>query len=67
MGSLEQRLARLEQRVEVKPGPRLIYLMPNLEDADGEETPHQFRISSGVWASVFGGPLTDEEIRKLRG
>jgi len=47
----------------VKPGPRLIYMTPNLEDGDGEATPYQFKISSEVWASVFGGPLTDEEIR----
>ena len=67
MSNLYRRIERLEQRMGVKPGPRLIYLTPNLEDADAEETPYQFRISSGVWASVFGGPLTDEEIRKLRG
>jgi len=39
--------------------------MPNLEE-DGEDTPYHFRISAEVWASVFGEPLTDEEIRKLR-
>ena len=66
MNTLERKVKRLEQRMGVKPGPRMIYLTPNLEDADGEETPYQFRISSGVWASVFGEPLTDEEIHKLR-
>ena len=65
MNKLERRIERLEQRMGVKPGPRVIYFMPNLEE-DGEDTPYHFRISAEVWASVFGEPLTDEEIRKLR-
>lgn len=65
-GRFEQRIERLEQRMGVKPGPRLIYLMPNLEPDEPEETPYLVKLSSDVWAHVFGAPLSDEEIRNLR-
>jgi hypothetical protein len=38
MGRFEQRVEKLEQRMGVKPGPRLIYLTPNLELNEPEET-----------------------------
>jgi hypothetical protein len=50
----------------VQPGPRLIYLTPNLELDEPEETPYLVKLSSDVWAHVFGAPLSDEEIRNLR-
>jgi len=58
-GRFEQRIERLEQRMGVKPGPRLIYLMPNLEPDEPEETPYLVKLSSDVWAHVFGAPLSD--------
>jgi hypothetical protein len=57
---------RLEQRMGVKPGPRLIYLTPNLGPDELEESPYLVKLSSDLWAHVFGAPLSDEEIRKLR-
>jgi hypothetical protein len=50
----------------VKPGPRLIYLMPNLEAEEGEETPYCVKLSSEVWAHVFGRPLSSDEVKKLK-
>jgi hypothetical protein len=50
-----------------KHAPRLIYLTPNLEGDDTEETAYSVKISSEVWAHVFGtGPSTTEEVDKLR-
>ena len=46
-----------------KHGQRLIYVMPNLEEGECEETPYMVKISSDLWAHVFGGPLTDKESR----
>jgi hypothetical protein len=67
MSRFEQRLTRIEQRTETKPAPRLIYLTPNLERDESEETPYSVKISSEVWAHVFGsGPFTTEEIDKLK-
>ena len=66
MARFERRLDRLEQRMGVKPGPRVIYLMPNLEAEEGEETPYCVKLSSEEWAHAFGAPLTEDDIRKLR-
>jgi hypothetical protein len=66
MSRFEQRLTRLEQRMGTNPGPRLIYLTPNLEGDESEETPYSVKISSKLWAEAFGGPFTKEEIDKLR-
>jgi hypothetical protein len=65
---LAGRLERLEKRMGAKQGPRLIYLMPNLEEEEDEqETPYCAKISSDVWAHVFGsGRLTMEEIHRLK-
>ena len=46
--------------------PRLIYITPDLQRNELEESPYLVKLSSGVWAHVFGAPLSDEEIRKLR-
>ena len=66
MARLELRLDRLEQRMGTKPGPRLIYFAPNLEEGEGDESPYMVKISSDLWAYVFGGPLTDKESHQLR-
>ena len=66
MNNLDRRIERLEKMARVKQGPRLIYIGPNLEDGEGEETPYMVKISSELWAHVFGAPLSVEEIRKLR-
>ena len=66
MARFERRLDRLEQRMAVKPGPRLIYLMPNQEAEEGEETPYRVKLSSEVWAHVFGRPLSSDEVKKLK-
>ena len=66
MSRTEQRLQRLERRMALKPGPRVIYLMPNLEADEGEETPYCVKLSSEVWAHVSGRPLSTEEVKKLK-
>ena len=66
MSRTEQRLQRLERRMGLKPGPRVIYLMPNLEADEGEETPYCVKLSSEVWAHVFGRPLSNDEVKKLK-
>ena len=66
IGRFEQRIERLEGRIGVKPGPRLIYVT-NLEPDEPEESPFLIKLSSELWANVFGAPLTDkEEIRALK-
>jgi|SoiMethySBSTD1v2_1073268.scaffolds.fasta_scaffold1946411_2 hypothetical protein len=66
MNALARRLERLERRTTVKVGPRLIYITPNLEPHELEESPYLVKLSSDLWAHVFGAPLNDDEIRKLR-
>jgi hypothetical protein len=66
MGRFEQRVTRLEQRMGTNHRPRLIYITPNLEEDESEETPYSVKISSELWAEAFGGPFTREEIGKLR-
>jgi len=66
IGRFKQRLQRLERRMGVKPGPRLIYLAPNLEASEGEETPYFVKLSSEVWAHVFDRPLSSVEVKKIK-
>jgi hypothetical protein len=66
MNRLQRRLERLEQQTRAKPGAPLIYLMPNLEEGEGQETPYSVKISSELWAHAFGAPLTEDDIRELR-
>ena len=66
MGRFEQRLTRLEKWTGTKHGPRLIYITPNLEGDESEETAYSVKISSELWAEAFGGPFTKEEIGKLK-
>jgi hypothetical protein len=66
MNGLKRRLERLEQRTAIKHGPRLIYITPNLELDEPEETPYLVKLSYDIWANVFGAPLSDEGIRALR-
>jgi hypothetical protein len=61
MNNLERRIERLEETLGIKPGPREI-ILTNVDFSDGTEAP----IFPGVWANVYGGPLTSEEIDKLR-
>jgi hypothetical protein len=66
MTALERRLERLEQRMEIKPGPRVIYLTPWLDADEPEESPYLVKLSADLWAHVCGAPLSEGEIRKLR-
>jgi hypothetical protein len=66
MSRFEQRLTRIEQRMGTKSGPRLIYIMPNLEGDESEETPYSVKIAPRMWAESFGGPFTTAEIDRLR-
>lgn len=65
MNGLERRIDRLEQQTGAKPGPRIIYFS-NLPGDDADETPYCVKLSSDVWAHVFGPPLSAEEIHALR-
>ena len=56
----------MEQRTQIKQGRRLIYITPNLQPDELQESAYLIKLSSDVWARVFGDPLSDEEIRKLR-
>ena len=40
MNALARRIERLERRTTVKVGPRLIYITPNLEPDELEESPY---------------------------
>jgi hypothetical protein len=63
---LDRRLEQLEQRMGVKPRRRLIYLGPNLEESDTEETPYRVQLSSEIWAHVFGAGFSNNEVEKLK-
>ena len=66
MNALERRLKRLEQRTEIKPGPRVIYLTPWLDADEPEESPYLVKLSADRWAHVCGAPLSEAEARQLR-
>lgn len=67
MNQLERRLERLEQRMGLKRERRFIYIMPNLEEEEDQETPYKVKISRDRWAhALAGGPFTAEEIRGLK-
>jgi hypothetical protein len=66
MSALKRRLDRLERRTEIKPGSRIIYLTPNLDSEEPEESPYLIKLSPDVWANVFGAPLSEEEVRQLK-
>ena len=66
MTDLDRRIERLERRTGVKCGPRTIYITPNLESEDPEETPYLVKLSTDLWANVYGEPLSDDGVRKLR-
>jgi hypothetical protein len=61
MNNLEKRISQLEETLRVKPGPRYT-LVTNVDS----ESPCQVEFLPGVYALAYGGPLTSEEIRKLR-
>jgi len=46
----------------LKQGKQLIYIRPNLERDDREETPWSIKISAGVWATAFGASFSFEDI-----
>jgi hypothetical protein len=64
--NLSRRIERLEEMVVPKHGPRAIYIMPNLEEEEPEEGPGLVKLSSSLWAHIWGAPLTADEIRKLK-
>jgi hypothetical protein len=61
MNNLAKRIGRLEETLGVKPGSRLI-LVTNVNS----ESPCQVEFLPGLFALPYGGPLTSEEIQKLR-
>lgn len=63
---IDRRLRRLEKRSGTNFARRIIYLHPNLEAEEPDETPYCAKITSELWAYSFGGPLKDEEIADLR-
>jgi hypothetical protein len=67
MKSLDRRIARLEVKYNTSCGQRFVYILPNLEEDEDEETPYQIKLSSDLWAhAIRGGPFTAEEIDELR-
>jgi hypothetical protein len=66
MNALERRVDRLERRTEIKPGSRIIYLTPNLDSEEPEESPSLVKLSPDVWAHIAGAPLNEAEVRQLR-
>ena len=66
MSNIERRIERLEKKLGTKAESRII-VMTNVTPLGGEETPDCVKIAPECWAiSVWGGPFTEEEIRKLR-
>jgi len=58
---------RRHQKLRQKHEQRFIYILPNLEEEEDEETPYKVKISSDLWAhAMAGGPFTSDEIRELR-
>ena len=49
--------------MEIKPGPRVIYLTPWLDADEPEESPYLVKLSAALWAHVFGAPLSEAEAR----
>jgi hypothetical protein len=67
MSNLEGRLKRLEETTRANREERFVYILPNLEEEEDEETPYRVKVSSKLWAhAIRGGPFTDEEIQSLR-
>lgn len=67
MNNLSRRIERLEQRLSAQHGEQqLVYVGPNLESDDSEETPWSVKIAPGVWAMAFGARFTAEQIDALR-
>ena len=65
MNNLERRIERLEETLGMKPGPRDI-IVTNVNFLDGDESPCEVEFLPGLYALAYGGPLTSEEIQKLR-
>jgi hypothetical protein len=65
MNNLERRIERLEEKLGVKPRPRDI-IITNVNFLDGDESPCEVEFLPGLYALAYGGPLTSEEIQKLR-
>jgi len=66
MKNLDRRVEWLEEKLGARPGPRLIYLMPNLELDEPDETPHLVKLSSDIWANIYGAPLNADERQALK-
>jgi hypothetical protein len=65
MNNLERRIERLEETLGIKPGPRFM-IITNVNFLDGDESPCEVEFLPGLYAVAYGGPLTSEEIQKLR-
>ena len=65
MNTLERRIERLEEELGMKPGPRFM-IITNVNFLDGDESPCEVEFLPGLYALAYGGPLTSEEIQKLR-
>jgi hypothetical protein len=65
MNNLERRIDRLEETLRVKPGTRHI-IVTNVNFLDGDESPCEVEFLPGLYALAYGGPLTTEELDKLR-
>jgi hypothetical protein len=65
MNNLERRIERLEETLDMKPGPRHI-IITNVNFLEGEESPCEVEFLPGLYALAYGGPFTTEEIDKLR-
>jgi len=66
VGSIKQRLARLEEEIGMKHEPRVrvITINPN---KNAHEDPYTVEIFPDLWADAMrGGPFTPEEIHQLR-
>jgi hypothetical protein len=65
MNGLKRRIERLEKETGADKG-QMLYLGPNLESDEEEETPWSIKISPGLWATAFGAPFSGEQIEQLR-
>ena len=66
MSNLTRRVKKLEDEIGRSDDGRIL-VMTNVTPFGGQETPDCVKIALDRWAiAVWGGPFTEEEIRKLR-
>ena len=54
MSNLLRRIERLE-KLGQKHEQRFIYILPNLEEKEYEETPYKMKVSPDLWAHAMAG------------